>query len=270
MYCMSVWECCKYRYTCSNMWYTFSSNTLSWSDSSICSWWILSDQIMWKTLIHIRTRLDGSHQSEWWKVYRHGRSTEVGWIRSYIISDDPRDIAWHRWAHINWLYTKERESSIHPWVYSISLFDRDYLDIIGSDSFSKREYIEDFIHIMRENSRSFHYPYTSLTRRDELMNIEKSVVFIIGGIEHYSEFPTLIWPMIKNDIIFIELTHTEEHTGNTYFLSHIGGKKYSKAVEIERKKWMDFAQAHSMDILHSNCHDDIVLLLNHFFKYRYV
>jgi hypothetical protein len=97
-------------------------------------------------------------------------------------------------------------------------------------------------------------------------------MIIVGDIESIERISELASLAKKNDIIFLFLLHSTEiqPEKNTLFESRKAGKKYQDALERYREKAEQEAMKHDIAFLPCMTEDAPSLLLNHFFKYRYV
>lgn len=230
---------------------------------------------MLSSLIHFRSRYEGTHQSDWGTKNTRWRSSEIQWIRSYSIGDDPRDIAWKRGAGMDTLYTKERESSLHPDVILISLLDDDTL-WFSTDTYpsTKYDFLTELEKNISESARILRFPYEYIYTLEGIWEntIEKSLIIIVGDIESTDRIREIGNLAKKNDIIFLFLLHPTEIRPEKHMLfeSKKTGKKYHDALKEYREKAEQEAMKHNIAFLPCTTEDVPSLLLNHFFKYRYV
>lgn len=173
------------------------------------------------------------------------------------------------------LYTKERETSLHPDVILLSLLDTDTL-WFSTDTYprTKEDFLTELEKNISESARILRFPYEHVYTIEGIWesNYEKSLMIIVGdieSIEHISELASLAK---KNDIIFLFLLHPTEIQSekNMLFESRKTGKKYQDALREYREKAEQEAMKHDIAFLPCTTEDIPSLLLNHFFKYRYV
>lgn len=227
------------------------------------------------SLIHFRSKIEWHHLSEGGTRQNRGQSSELRWIRTYSIGDDPRDIAWHRWAWLDTLYTKERDNTLHPSVVLLSLLDDETLSFSTEDHpDAKQSFLTELQSRIAESARKIRFPYicTDTIQSRVSWEWEKSIIIVLGDIESIDSIGELSVLSKKNDIIFLFLLHPTEiqPEKNMLFASKTAGRKYHEKLREYREKAEREAIEHDIAFLPCTTEDDPTLLLNYFFKYRYV
>lgn len=228
-------------------------------------------------MIHFRTRLEGTTLSSksYWSA--RGRSTEIRWLREYSVWDDPRDIAWKRGSSPRGLYTKEREDAYNPPILLISLISRLSGSYTSDPSIpSKWQWKDTLSREISLSTASLRIPYSEIDIFSErTVPFEKSLIFLLIDIESYEDFAridTMIFEQ-KNDIILIFLLHPDElpytHTSILYE-SHTIASTYKKKYDTLINELYATSSRRWISPVVANTSEDPTLLLNHFFKYRYV
>ena len=227
-----------------------------------------------KHLIYFRSTQEWTHMNEVGSRRIRGQSSEIRWIRWYSIGDDPRDIAWKKWTGTENLYTKERESSLHPRVYLISLLVEKYSDFSTPENpQTKQEFLTRMREEIQESAQVLRFPFRELSpENDSLieMSIEKSILLILGDIDSIHDIEKFSHLSRNNDVIFLFLLHPEELSPSHIFESRKIKSSYHEALEKLQTEIEKQARNHNIEFLPCTTKDIPSLLLNNFFKYRYV
>lgn len=227
-----------------------------------------------KHLIYFRSTQEWTHMNEVGSRRIRGQSSEIRWIRWYSIGDDPRDIAWKKWTGTENLYTKEREASLHPKVYLISLLDEKYSDFSTTENpQTKQDFLIRMREEIRESAQTLRFPFLELSDGNNSlteMRIEKSIILILGDIDSNKNIENFSHLSRNNDIIFLFLLHPEELSPSHIFESKKAKSSYHEALEKFQTEQEKQARNHHIEFLSCTTEDIPSLLLNNFFKYRYV
>ncbi len=226
-------------------------------------------------LIYFRSKIESHHTTERGKKIR-GQSIDVSGIRLYMPGDDPRDILWKKWVGMGNIYRREREHVSHPEVFLISLIAE------KSGNFStkihprsKNDFTQELADILRESARKLRFPYQRRSWGLWDQKRDTNTIFLIlwdidsiGLSREYFPFSR------NNDIIFLFLLHpveiSPEEKGALIFESWKVSQTYDEALRASIHHWKYELSSHGVAFLPCSTLDDPALLLNHFFKYRYV
>ncbi len=225
-------------------------------------------------LIYFRTKIESHHMSEYGKRVK-GQSLDISGIRWYIPGDDPRDILWKKASGSGNIYSRDRSGTSHPTVTFVSLIDGASLDFC-TDAYpqTKSTYIHELESIIRESARQLHFPYQSKRHISWSQNTAKHTILIIlwdiDSIDRSREY----FPYSKyNDVIFLFLLHpvelSVEKQMTMIFESWQISDTYQEALRAYMHGWRSEFSDHRIAFLPCSTQDEPVLLLNHFFKYRY-
>lgn len=223
--------------------------------------------------IYFRSPQEWMHMNEVGSRRIRGQSSEIRWIRWYSIGDDPRDIAWKKWTGSGNLYTKERESSLHPKVYLISLLDEKYADFATPENpQTKHNFLTQMREAIQESAHVLRFPFMELSLEDTTseMLIQKSIILILGDIDSSRNMRNLSHLSKDNDVIFLFLLHPEELSPSHIFESRTAKSSYHEAFQEFQSQQEKEARNHAITFLPCTTEDIPSLLLNNFFKYRYV
>ncbi len=226
-------------------------------------------------LIHFRSRIESHHTSESGKRIR-GQSIDVQNIRAYSLGDDPRDIIWKKWIGTETLYSRERSMSTHPDVYTLScIAEKSWAFSTVTHPRSKNDFIQELENIIRESAQKLRFSYQRASwkswDKEEMRNTILLIIWDIDSIGLVQEY----FPFSKNnDIIFVFLLHpveiSPEERDALIFESWKISSTYEEALRMSMNQWKHEFSSHDIAFLPCTTLDNPSLLLNHFFKYRYV
>ena len=227
-------------------------------------------------LIHFRSHIEGHHPSESRNQKTRGPWTEVHSIRPYVAGDDPRNIAWKKWAGSWGLYSKERELSEHAPVILISLLDRQYSDFHTQYyPVSKQDFLSTLERSLAESALHLRFPLEVIDPHTDVIAHRESnscIILLLWDIENRKNTPEFLHLARDNDVIFLSLSHPIEldpFEEVYWFESKIIKQEYRNALEKEKKALEKILHDRWIAIIPCTTDEHPVELLNHFFKYRY-
>lgn len=126
---------------------------------------------------------------------------------------------------------------------------------------------------IQESAQVLRFPFLELSpENDSLteMRIEKSIILILGDIDSIHGIEKFSHVSRNNDVIFLFLLHPEELSPSHIFESKKVKSSYREALEKLQAETEKQARNHNIEFLPCTTEDMPSLLLNNFFKYRYV
>ena len=229
-----------------------------------------------KQLIHFRSHIEGRHPGESTSQKVHGPWIEVGSIRPYVAGDDPRNIAWKKWAWIGTIYTKEREISEHVPVVLVSILNPEYADFRTEEyPVSKKSFLNTLQRSLRESALHLRFPLEEVdSNATDIAQLQRSrsIILVLGDIENRKTCSEFFHLSKDNDVIFLSLTHPVELNRFEelhWFDSRIIKQEYREALKWAKNIQKKLLHEHSIAVIQGSTEDNPVHLLNHFFKYRY-
>ena len=227
-----------------------------------------------RALIHFRSHILEWTQSEVGLHPLRNQGTEVQWVRPYIIGDDPRHIAWKKWAGTRDLYTKEYTLGVHPRIVVLPLLDEKTLDYATREiPESKWSFLTTLLASITESARALRFDMSSITVQElQEKHFTHTLILIVTDIENASRYREFLPFGSQNDVIFLELAHPIELYPErwTLFESRHIQSEYRIALDRERTERADDLLKHRITPLFAETNTSPVTFLNHFFKYRYV
>jgi uncharacterized protein (DUF58 family) len=202
---------------------------------------------------------------------------EIRSIRTYRSGDDPRDILWKKWIGNVWFFVKEREISLHPNVWMISLIhDDSILDFLYEEwCTTKRQYIELLRKSLQDSAHILHFHFREENTIYAHTSKDPRIMILIGDADHWEEALVYRHTHTNDDIIFIDLSSPIERDealySKVFFTSRkISMDRYKEAEHETRNARIRLLFENQIAAIDCTTEEDPVLVLNHFFKYRYV
>lgn len=216
-------------------------------------------------LIRFRTRYTLEKWSGTASRFVSGRSSEASEIRVWLPDDDARDIVWSR-STGSALITRNR-------------LIRTSIDICFIDDSSiidpkKKSYIEQIRNLIEKSCHfsgdTFHI-LSEKDSRNQAKSLKKKLIFIPMSTVEIEDYKKYIQSFSGNDIIFLSIYHPVEivPTSKIIFDSHFLRAKYYKEMKNRRETNNKILHSLGVSNIELILSDNILLKLNHFFKYRY-
>ncbi len=226
-------------------------------------------------LIYFRSKIESHHTTERGKKIR-GQSVDISGIHLYVPGDDPRDILWKKWVGTGNIYRREREHASHPEVFLISLIDETCGDFsTESHTKTKNIFIRELEVLLTESARKLWFSYQKSSWKPYSKEWKSNAILLILWDIDSIELSRKYFPFSRNnDIIFLFLLHPVEisprEKGALIFESWKVSQTYDEVLRASIHHWKYELSSHGIAFLPCSTLDDPALLLNHFFKYRYV
>ena len=227
----------------------------------------MSSQILFRSK---RTSKDTFWNSQ---TYIKQRWSSWSHLRWYSDTDDIRDIAWNK-IKPEWLSVRVRENNGNFNIMSY-WWETDYDNFyIKNPNLSKKNTLGKFRELLNRNIKLWWHTYNEFFGQQGLINIIKkqpknNLIFICNLWDISNEIKLLAY---HNDVIYLDLYHPFEKNPNNNILFswkviHI--EKYKKAYsQYTENLKTKIKQIHGSYIAIST-EDDLVKILNTFFKKRY-
>lgn len=217
--------------------------------------------------IHFRTRFT---REKWvGSASRHtsGRSAEASEIRIMGDNDDARDIVWKKSTGIN-TYTRSR--LINPSIDVTVVYHRGIYDTI-KEKYVKQiwKYIE---HSCLWNGDTYSYEeITGSPSEHSPFKKKNHLIFIVSSSVSKQDYIELGKLFPWNDVIFILLFQPIELEPGwlSIFESRIPNKRYYTEIQKRIQEIQKIIHLSQKSNILVRTNDNIVIKLNHFFKYRY-
>lgn len=196
-----------------------------------------------------------------------GRSAETSEIRVMSDNDDARDIVWKKstWTTI---YTRNR--LVNPCIDVALIVHQGITDRIKEEYIRNiRKYIETSCLWSGDN-----YTYEEVTTHSLRRNSSRKknhLILIVSSSVSEEDYIQLGKAFSGNDVIFLLLFHPFELESDWHniFESRIPKNRYYEEIQRRLKEIQKIIHSSQKSNILVRTNDNIVLKLNHFFKYRY-
>ena len=207
------------------------------------------------------------------QTYIKQRGLSWSHLRLYNDTDDIRDIAWSK-IKPEWISVRERENN---WDFNIISYwgETDYDNFfIKNPSISKKNTIQKYKTLLSKNARLGGHTYQEYIGTKSLWKIvqkqpKNNLIFICNLWEISDDIKILAF---HNDVIYLNLYHPFEKNPNDNILFSwqvINIQKYKQAYEEQIDNLKKKIHEMHASYIAISTDDDLVKILNTFFKKRY-